>query len=76
MAQENTNVPVIGVSRENYDILNRIAADYDVTIKEVADGLLQKGLKFSSFRLYATKGSVEAQKTYATMTSTDKLAVV
>ena len=76
MAQEHTNVPVIGVSRENYDILNRIAADYDVTIKEVADGLLKKGIRFSSFRLYATTGSVEAQKSYASLTSTEICAEV
>ena len=56
MAQEQALIPVIGVSRENYEILARIADDFNMSIKEVADQMIQQGLKFSSFRVYRTNG--------------------
>jgi myo-inositol catabolism protein IolC len=57
-----TKIPIIGVSRENYDILSRIANDFDMSIKDVADQMIQQGVKCSSFRQYANPASAIAQK--------------
>ena len=45
-------IPVIAVSRENYDILNRIAQDYDITMRDAANELINIGLKHSKYQLY------------------------
>jgi hypothetical protein len=62
---EQKKVYIVEVSAEDYDILNRIASDYGVSARDVASGLLKKGLKFSAFRIYATKGAASAQMTYS-----------
>lgn len=56
MTQDNRDIPLIGVSRQNYETLSRIADDFDMSIKDVADSMILQGLKWSSFRVYVTKG--------------------
>jgi len=46
-------IPVIGISLENYNILTRIAQDYDVTMRDAANELIKIGLKHSKYQLYA-----------------------
>jgi hypothetical protein len=53
MSDMEKMIPVIAVSRENYDILNRIAQDYDITMRDAANELIKIGLKHSKYQLYA-----------------------
>lgn len=73
---QETVFPVIGVSKETYDILNRIAEDFDISIKDVADQMIMQGLKWSSFRRYATSGSAKEQAPLSSLVSTDKPVLV
>jgi hypothetical protein len=71
---EQKQVYSVEVSPEDYDIINRIASDYGVSARDVAAGLLAKGLKFSAFRIYATKGAAAAQMTYSDLMNGHKPA--
>ena len=52
----------ISVTAEDFDILRRIASDYDVTIEDMTHRMILNGVKHSSFRLYADPASAIVQR--------------
>lgn len=45
------------ISKEHYEILNRIAEESDVSVKDIIADVIDRGLKSSKYRKYATKSS-------------------
>ena len=52
MSSDIVHVPLVGLSRKSYDILSRIADENNLSIRDLADEMIELGLKSSKFHPY------------------------
>lgn len=62
ISESITSIAVVAISKEHYEILNRIAEENDVSVRDVVTDVIDRGLKSSKYRQYATKSSSEKSR--------------